>query len=181
MPLVRVLRPCVCVRPCCCFLLLLFSFLFSFCFFFFSCVCVFFCELFSNCQSRRFFWVVAKIFPRYETLHGAWGGPGLGLGLVRGLVRGSRCHMWSRQDFAFDLGSIPWTAPGPSRRLCVLPPSPSLRIDYRRFFNSIQQWYKSEEKKPHPTPEQPKMHKVDWVHDKKKETKKKTTRTLTVG
>lgn len=70
-------RPCVCVRPCCCFLLLLFSFLFSFCFFyFFSCVCVFFfCELFSNCQSRRFFWVVAKIFPRYETLHGAWGGP----------------------------------------------------------------------------------------------------------
>lgn len=38
----------------------------------------------------------------------------------------------------------------------------------------------SEEKKPHPTPDQSKMHKVDWVHDKKK-TKKKTTRTLTVG
>lgn len=73
---VSCVRVCVCVRPCCCFLLLLFSFLFSFCFFVFSCVCVcFFCELFSNCQSQRFFWVVAKIFTRYETLHGAWGGP----------------------------------------------------------------------------------------------------------
>lgn len=79
MPLVRVLRPCASV--CVCASLLLFFALIVFLLvllllllLFLVCVC-FFCELFSNCQSRRFFWVVAKIFPRYETLHGAWGGP----------------------------------------------------------------------------------------------------------
>lgn len=165
----------VCVRVCVCVLVVVFC---SYCFpscspsasSTFSRVCVFF--FFVSCFLTVSRGVSFGWWPRFSqdmkrctapgVDHGR-AGLGLGLGLVRGLVRGSRCHMWSRQDFAFDLGSIQ----DPRAGCASFPPPPALRIDYRRFFNSIQQWYKWR-KKPHPTPEQPKMHKVDWVHDKKK-------------